>query len=115
QRAGRDGRGDGRLQDLPGVRGRPARRIPDGPLKGRELRARLLRRLASLLVTALLVSTITFLALRVLPGDLARLIVGTDGDPAAVERIRALLGYDRPVLVQLWDWLGGLVLGDLGT
>ena len=84
-------------------------------MKGRELRARLLRRLASLLVTALLVSTITFLALRVLPGDPARLIVGTDGDPAAVERIRALLGYDRPVLVQLWDWLGGLVRGDLGT
>ncbi|HEX6989493.1 MAG TPA: ABC transporter permease [Bacillota bacterium] len=84
-------------------------------MSSRAWRVRLLRRLVSLAATALLVTVITFVVLRVLPGDPARLIVGTEGDPAAVERIRALLGYDRPLPVQLLDWLGAAARGDLGT
>src|SRR6058998_2353824 len=40
----------------------------------------------------------------------------TPGDPAAIiARIRAALGLDRPLLVQIGIWLGQLLRGDLGT
>jgi peptide/nickel transport system permease protein len=69
-----------------------------------------------LLVAGLLVSSvIIFFTLRVLPGDVAQLIAGTQASPDQVEAIRASLGLDRPLLAQYTDWIGGILHGDLGT
>jgi peptide/nickel transport system permease protein len=60
------------------------------------------------------VAVITFALMHLLPGDPAVIIAGEGADPAAIARIRADLGLDRPVFVQLWLWLTSLVQGDFG-
>lgn len=74
-----------------------------------------LTRLALLLVGLLVASVLIFLSLRVLPGDVAQLIVGTQGTPEQVAAIRESLGLDRPLPVQYLDWIGGVLRGDLGS
>jgi len=74
-----------------------------------------LTRLALLVVGLLVASVLIFLSLRVLPGDVALLIAGTDSTPAQVAAIRDRLGLDAPLPAQYLDWMGGLVRGDLGS
>jgi peptide/nickel transport system permease protein len=74
-----------------------------------------LTRLALLVVGLLVASVLIFLSLRVLPGDVAQLIAGTEGSPAQVAAIRAQLGLDQPLVAQYLGWIGGLLRGDLGT
>jgi peptide/nickel transport system permease protein len=74
-----------------------------------------LTRLALLLVGLLVASVLIFLTLRVLPGDVAQLIAGTQGTPAQVEAIRERLGLNEPLPAQYLEWIGGVVRGDLGT
>ncbi|MGV2982965.1 ABC transporter permease [Microbacterium sp. AGC85] len=69
-----------------------------------------------LLIAGLLVSSVLiFLTLRVFPGDVAQLIAGTQASPATVEALREALGFNRPLIVQYGDWIGGVLTGDLGT
>jgi peptide/nickel transport system permease protein len=75
----------------------------------------LARRLISGVVVLLAVAVVAFLLTFVAPGDPARSIAGPNASVAAVERIRASLGLDRPALEQLASWLGGLARGDLGV
>jgi peptide/nickel transport system permease protein len=72
------------------------------------------RRVAALAATLLFVSVLVFLVIRILPGDPAALIMGTEGDPAATERLRESMGLNRPLAVQYVDWLGRALRGDLG-
>ncbi|GAA4665616.1 ABC transporter permease [Frondihabitans cladoniiphilus] len=68
-----------------------------------------------LLVLGLVVaSALIFFTLRLLTGDVAQVIAGTQGTAAQVAAIRRSLGLDRPVVVQYGDWLVGLLHGDLG-
>ena len=70
----------------------------------------------ALLIAGLLVSSVViFLTLRVLPGDVAQLIAGTQASKETVEALRQSLGLDRPLIVQYLDWIGGVFRGDLGT
>jgi peptide/nickel transport system permease protein len=59
------------------------------------------------------------LLIHILPGDPASAILGgVEGGaqtPAAIQRVREQLGLDRPLHVQYWDSLTGLVQLDLGT
>jgi peptide/nickel transport system permease protein len=75
----------------------------------------LLRRLPSLLLTLLLISLVTFVAVQVVPGDPAQLMLGTEASPEALADLRAELGLDRSPLLQYLSWLGGVLRGDLGT
>ena len=74
-----------------------------------------LTRLALLLLGLFVASVLIFLALRVLPGDVAQLIAGTNSTPAQIAAIRARLGLDEPLVAQYVDWIGGVLRGDLGT
>lgn len=48
--------------------------------------------------------------------DPAATILGQDAaTPAAVARLNHVLGLDKPLIVQYWDWLSGAVRGSLGT
>lgn len=78
----------------------------------------LARRIALSLIMAWVVATIVFLALHMVPGDPAELLLSTGGavpDAAAVVELREKLGLERPLLTQYAAFLGGLLRGDLGT
>ncbi|HET6485707.1 MAG TPA: ABC transporter permease, partial [Spirochaetia bacterium] len=64
-----------------------------------------LRRLGRLLLTVLLISTIVFFVIRVIPGDPALVIAGVDASPDAVAAIRVRIGTDKPLAVQYGTWL----------
>jgi peptide/nickel transport system permease protein len=74
-----------------------------------------LTRLALLMVGLLVASVLIFLTLRVLPGDVAQLVAGTQGTPEQVAAIRERLGLDQPLPAQYFDWIGGVLRGDLGS
>ena len=76
-----------------------------------------LGRLAVLIPTFIGVSIIAFSFIRLLPGDPVMLMSGERVmDPGALrEDHRTQLGYDRPMIVQYLDYLGGLVTGDFGN
>ena len=57
-----------------------------------------LRRLGLLLVAIVVASVVIFLLLRLLPGDLAGVIGGTEASPERIEAIREELGLDRPLV-----------------
>jgi peptide/nickel transport system permease protein len=79
------------------------------------VRRYVLRRVAALVATLFFVSVLVFVAIRVLPGDPAQVIMGTEGSPEAVARLREAMGLNRPLLVQYLHWLGGALRGDLGV
>ncbi|MDQ1205714.1 ABC transporter permease [Microbacterium sp. SORGH_AS_0862] len=71
---------------------------------------------AVLLVLGLgVASLLIFLALRVLPGDVAQVIGGTTATPEQVARIRESLGLNESPAAQYIAWVAGLLRGDLGT
>ena len=66
------------------------------------------------LVTLLILSVIVFVAAQVLPGNVARNILGPLADQQSVDALNAELGTDRNILVQYWDWISGVFTGDFG-
>jgi peptide/nickel transport system permease protein len=79
------------------------------------MRARLAVGVVSVAATLLLASFLIFVALSVLPGDPAQILLGIDADPRAVAALRTELGLDEPVLVRFGRWLGGILVGDFGV
>jgi peptide/nickel transport system permease protein len=67
----------------------------------------LIRRSLLLVVTLVVTSAIIFALTQLLPGDVARLILGRDASPTAIAEFRVEFGLDQPVLIQYADWLGG--------
>jgi peptide/nickel transport system permease protein len=57
---------------------------------------------------------LVFLLLRLTPGDPAAIMAGDAASAEQIERIRAGLGLDRPIVAQFGIWLGKVVSGDLG-
>jgi peptide/nickel transport system permease protein len=74
----------------------------------------LARRAAFLLLTLLLTSLIVFAITQVLPGDVARIILGREAGEAALENLRDELGLNAPPLEQYGRWLLGFINGDWG-
>lgn len=73
------------------------------------------RRLLATIPVMLVVAIVVFLLLHLSPGDPAAIIAGDNATDADIERVRATLGLDRPLIVQFGLWLGGLLRGDLGV
>jgi len=73
-----------------------------------------LRRVLIAIPTLLVVLTITFILIRVAPGDPAEVRLGDYASKEAVEALRAEMGLNRPIWVQYLDAMKGLLLGDFG-
>ena len=75
------------------------------------------RRIGISVLLVWVVATLVFLAIRLVPGDPAELLLTQGGaapDPAAVQELRDQLGLDQPVLTQYASNLARAVQGDLG-
>lgn len=72
-------------------------------------------RVASSLLTLLLVSILIFLVLEILPGDVATRILGRDATAESLAALRDRLNLGEPALVRYLAWLGHVVTGDLGN
>ena len=74
----------------------------------------LARRIAISAVTFLLITLIVFTGVRMIPGDPARVLAGTDADEAGLQEIRVKYGLTDPIPVQYVRWLTLALQGDLG-
>ena len=76
----------------------------------------ILRRLAMLIPTLVGMSILIFLMLRLLPGDVVDIMMGTDAQAGteARERLRESLGLADPLPIQYLKWVGGMFQGDFG-
>jgi peptide/nickel transport system permease protein len=83
------------------------------------VRTYILKRLLLIVPTLLGVAVIVFMIMRVIPGDVALMILGgDDGGQINQEQVTALrqqLGLDRPLIVQFGAWLWGVVRFDFGN
>ena len=73
----------------------------------------LARRAALAVVTLWLLSVLVFAGGQLLPGDVARAILGPLADARSVANLDHQLGLDRPLFVQYWDWVSHFVTGDM--
>ncbi|WMS40805.1 ABC transporter permease [Acuticoccus sp. MNP-M23] len=71
-------------------------------------------RLLWLVATLFAASLLIFLAMQVLPGDPAAVLLGINASPEALAALRAEMGLDRPLAVQFFAFAGGVLTGDLG-
>ena len=75
----------------------------------------LAKRFATFIATLFGATVLTFLALEILPGDPAAVILGINAPQSAVDALHVELGLDRPVLERYFAWLGDLLSGRFGT
>jgi peptide/nickel transport system permease protein len=72
------------------------------------------RRTLGALIGLFVASILIFAGTRILPGDAASVVLGRNGNPAAVRALHRQLHLDAPAYRQYVEWLGDFVRGDLG-
>ena len=77
-----------------------------------------IRRLFLGIIVLLIASVLVFVMMHVLPGDPLLLFLGEQYlsyEPEQLDKIRHEMGLDKPVILQYFDWVGGVIRGDLGS
>lgn len=77
----------------------------------------LMKRIGVSILLVWIVASVVFLAIHLVPGDPAELLLSSGGvtpDPAAVDELRHRLGLDQPIAVQYANDFVRLLQGDLG-
>ena len=59
-------------------------------------------------------SALIFGLTEALPGDAAQAVLGQSATPEALANLREEMGLNRPALTRYFEWLGGILQGDLG-
>jgi peptide/nickel transport system permease protein len=85
------------------------RRLASGGVSGF-----IVRRVLLGVLVLFLVSVVVFAATQALPGDPALAILGRSATPQSLAALRRQLHLDQPVLSQYWNWIVGLLHGNLG-
>jgi peptide/nickel transport system permease protein len=79
----------------------------------------IIRRLIQALIVLILITGAIFFAMRMLPGDPIRMYITATAQQQyseeEIQTIRHKFGLDKPLVVQYFDWIKGVVHGDLGT
>ncbi len=73
------------------------------------------RRLLALIPVGLVVATVAFMLMHLAPGNPASIIAGPDATADDIRTVEQQLGLDRPLPIQLVQWYGRLLRGDLGS
>jgi len=79
----------------------------------------IIRRVLWAIVILIMLTLLVFFSMRLLPGDPIIIYVGQSQgvigmDPAALDKLRAEYGLDKPIMVQYFHWVGGIFRGNLG-
>jgi peptide/nickel transport system permease protein len=82
--------------------------------------AYIIRRLIIGVIILFIVTLIVFFSMRLLPGDPLVIFMGQQASSGAMseaqmEALRHEYGLDKPIMMQYFNWVGGLLRGDLGT
>jgi peptide/nickel transport system permease protein len=75
----------------------------------------IIRRILQMIPTVVFILVVTFVLIRLLPGDPASAMLGDRALDADVARINASLGLDKPVIVQFFYFVRRIFTGDLGN
>ncbi len=73
------------------------------------------RRIFTLLPVLLVVAVVDFLIIHLTPGDPASVMLGPQATLEELSQLREHLGLNLPIYLQFWNWLLGVLHGDLGT
>ena len=74
-------------------------------------------RFIAMLITLIGVTIVVFLMIRLVPGTVVELMMGTEALTSyeSIESLKRYFGLDLPVHVQYYEWISRVVVGDLGT
>lgn len=75
----------------------------------------IVQRIIQTIVVLFLLSMLCFFILHLIPGDPILSILGEEATLEEIEKLREELGMNRPLIVQYFSWLGGVLQGDFGT
>lgn len=78
------------------------------------MRRYFIKRILSLVPVLLIMSFIVFMLIHMIPGDPAKVILGDEATPAAVEALREKMGLNDPLIVQYGHWMLNVLTGNLG-
>ena len=79
------------------------------------MRAYLLKRILMTILVLLIVTVILSVLVHIVPGDPARTILGPRASPALMAKVRSAMDLDKPVLIQVRNFLWTVLHGSLGT
>jgi peptide/nickel transport system permease protein len=75
----------------------------------------LVNRLVQFILVLFFLSVIVFTIVRLIPGDPAAVMLGTEATPQVLAQIRQEMGLDQPIPVQYVKWLENVLAGNFGT
>jgi len=79
------------------------------------MRTYILRRLLQIIPTVLMITFVVFVMMQSIPGDPVVALLGDAYTEEDAVKVRQAYGFDKPVMVQYFIWLGKLVQGDWGN
>ncbi|WP_062109334.1 oligopeptide ABC transporter permease [Bacillus niameyensis] len=74
----------------------------------------IVRRILIMIPQIILLSVLVFILAKLMPGDALSGLVDPNIDPKTIEELADKLGLNNPWYVQYWDWIQGVLKGDLG-
>jgi len=90
--------------------------MPAGSCCGGTMRNYVIRRLLLLILVLWGVTLVTFILMHVVPGDPAKVLLGKlSGNEVLVTKLRHQLGLDKPLIVQYFEFVKGILRGNLGN
>lgn len=75
----------------------------------------LMKRILSAIPVLLIVSIVIFLIIHITPGSPASIILGEEATEVQIAELEESLGLNLPIHEQYFNWMGGVLQGDLGT
>ncbi|AMO86664.1 ABC transporter permease [Solibacillus sp. FSL K6-1781] len=74
----------------------------------------ILKRLVQIVPVIFGVTLVVFLIMQMVPGDSAIVLAGEGASQETIEELRENLGLNLPLHIQYWEYIKGVVQGDLG-
>lgn len=75
----------------------------------------IIRRLLTAIVTVLGAMVLLFIIIQLIPGDFATIVLGPRATPEIIAKYNKKMGLDKPIYIQLANFLFNVLRGDLGT